>query len=68
MIGVPIDFDDERDLARQEVNDVLADDLLSPKGDSQALSANGGPKQLFRKRGVMTHEASPLFEESATSN
>jgi len=47
MIRITIDFDDERDLAREEVDNEWPNDLLSPEGNAQTLAANGGPEELL---------------------
>ncbi|HXS17134.1 MAG TPA: hypothetical protein VN764_08095 [Polyangiaceae bacterium] len=64
MIGIAIDLYDERNLSREEINNEWPDDLLSPKGDSQALAANGGPEQLLRPGRVKAHSTRAFLQKS----
>jgi len=44
MIRISVDFHDERDFPREKVRDELVNDLLSPKGNAQALTTKSGPE------------------------
>ena len=61
---VPINLDDERRLACEEVDDVIANDDLAPKLDAeQAASPHQAPHQRLRVRGILAKRQSALFEE-----
>lgn len=58
MQHIAVDLDDARGLASEEIDDVLADDLLAEESAEQC-----GPKERLRVGGVEAHEASALEEE-----
>jgi hypothetical protein len=63
MVEVPIDLHDESSRTTEEVDDVIADDLLAPKLDPEALAAHGGLEKHFRVGGIVPHEAGTSLEE-----
>ena len=65
---IPIDFDDERGLAREKVDDVVADDDLPTKLDTeQSASAHQAPHERLGVSGRMPHAPSALLEERFAS-
>src|SRR5690606_26126124 len=65
VVGITIDLDDERDLASEEIDDVIADDLLPAKGHPETLAANGGKQESLRVGRVVQHVAGTSLEKSA---
>ena len=61
---VPINLDNERGFAREEVDDVIANDDLPTELDAkQPATAHHAPHQRFSVTGILTERPSALFEE-----
>ena len=62
LMVAAIDLDDELYGVRTEVNDVLADDDLAAKSNSEPTAAEVTPELGFGGGGIVAHEASALLE------
>jgi hypothetical protein len=64
---VPVNLDNKRGLTREEVDDVIANDDLTPKLDAeQASPAHQAPHERLGVSGIATKHPSALFEECFT--
>ena len=57
VVASSVDLDDEADVAGVEVYDVRADGLLPPELDAELVTAEAGPEEALRERGVAAEPA-----------
>ena len=64
VAGVPVNFDDEGNLAREKITDVISDDDLTPELDAeQSAPAQEAPHERFRMGRGVAHHPGALLEE-----
>jgi len=67
LVVRPINLDDEPHLGARKVDDVLANDELTPKRKSSLGPREPAPEPLLRACGIATHAGCTLFEELSAS-
>jgi len=62
MVIAAVNFNDQPELAREEIGDVTSEHDLPPKPHAETTTANGAPQHRFRRRGRESHLVRSLRE------